>query len=209
MLISRYWDGRQPAPVLNIPLQDKPYCADVRDNLAVVATASPNIHIFNLQNPQQPLRTVQSQLKFQSRCVKIFTDKAGFAVGSIEGRVAINHVEPNRDSANFAFKCHRNDKDIFAINDLAFHNFGTFATVGSDGNYIFWDKDSKQKLKSFVPCPLPLTCCEFNPGGNMFAYAIGYDWSKGAAAYNPAVHKAHIFLHQVNPDNVRPKAAKR
>jgi len=205
----RWWDGRQQAPALNVPLQDKPYCADVKDNVAVIATSSPNIHIFNLQNPQQPMRTVQSQLKFQSRCVKIFSDKSGFAVGSIEGRVAVNHVDPNRDSANFAFKCHRNDKDIYAINDIAFHNLGTFATCGSDGNYIFWDKDSKQKLKSFSPCPLPVTCCEFNPGGNLFAYAMGYDWSKGATAFNPAVMKPHLMLHQVNIDNIKPKSSKR
>jgi len=205
----RYWDGRQATPTVSVPIQDKPYCADVRDHIAVVATSSPNIYVFNLQQPQQPMRTVQSQLKFQSRCVKIFADKAGFAVGSIEGRVAINHVESSRDGANFAFKCHRNDKDIYAINDIAFHPLGTFATCGSDGHYIFWDKDSKQKLKSFNQCPLPITCCEFSPNGSFFAYAMGYDWSKGASAYNPTVMKPHFMLHQVNPDTIKPKANKR
>lgn len=34
---------------------------------------------------------------------------------------------------NFAFKCHRHNEQVFAINSIAFHPFGTFATCGSDG----------------------------------------------------------------------------
>ena len=33
-----------------------------------------------------------------------------------------------------------------------------------------------------------------NAGGDMFAYAVGYDWSKGHEFYN-AASKNHIFLH--------------
>ena len=33
---------------------------------------------------------------------------------------------------NFAFKCHRENNDVFAVNCLCFHApFGTFATCGS------------------------------------------------------------------------------
>lgn len=34
------------------------------------------------------------------------------------------------------------------VNDISFHpQFGTFATVGSDGKFSFWDKDARTKLK--------------------------------------------------------------
>ena len=38
-----------------------------------------------------------------------------------------------------------------------------------------------------------ITCCTINAGGDMFAYAVGYDWSKGHEFYNGG--KNHIFLH--------------
>lgn len=45
-----------------------------------------------------------------------------------------------RDS--FAFKCHRQDTNVFSVNEIAFNaQYGTFATVGSDGVVNFWDKD--------------------------------------------------------------------
>jgi len=154
-------------------------------------------------------------LKNQSRCIRLFIDKTGFAYGSVEGRVAIHYIESARDGSNFAFKCHRKgpannnaNSEIFTVNDISFHNFGTFATVGNDGNYTFWDKDSKQKLKSFKNCDLPITCCDFSPNGNFFAYSVGYDWSKGYQGYNVAQMKPHVFVHQVQPSGeINPKPA--
>jgi mRNA export factor len=62
-------------------------------------------------------------------------------VGSIEGRVAVQHVEDNQQSKNFTFKCHRDGNDIYAVNSITFHPVhGTFVTSGSDGAYNFWDK---------------------------------------------------------------------
>lgn len=65
-------------------------------------------------------------LCFQHRCVSIFMDKktnqpTGFALGSIEGRVAIHYVNPTNPKDNFTFKCHRangstsNMQDIYAV----------------------------------------------------------------------------------------------
>jgi mRNA export factor len=39
------------------------------------------------------VQNIESPLKMQTRCIANFTDKSGFAVGSIEGRVAIQQVE--------------------------------------------------------------------------------------------------------------------
>ncbi len=52
----------------------------------------------------------------------------GYAVGSIEGRVAVEYIDPSAESQKrkFAFKCHRQKADngedtIFPVNALAFH----------------------------------------------------------------------------------------
>lgn len=34
-------------------------------------------------------------------------DKTGYLIGSIEGRVAVQHVDDSLQSKNFTFKCHR------------------------------------------------------------------------------------------------------
>ena len=65
------------------------------------------------------------------------------------------------------------------MNDISFHPVhGTLATVGSDGRFSFWDKDARIKLKTSEQFDQPLTACNFNPQGNIFAYATSYDWSK-------------------------------
>ena len=63
------------------------------------------------------------------------TDKTGYLVGSIEGRVAVQHVEESvGQTKNFTFKCHREGADIYAVNTMSFHpQHGTFVTAGSDG----------------------------------------------------------------------------
>jgi mRNA export factor len=66
------------------------------------------------------------------------------------------------------------------VNDIKFHpSHGTLATVGSDGRYCFWDKDARTKLKTLEHAvDQPITCCAFNGDGQIFAYAVSYDWSK-------------------------------
>jgi len=72
---------------------------------------------------------------------------------------------------------------------------GTFVTAGSDGAYNFWDKDSKQRLKAMAKASAPVPCAAFSRDGSVLAYAVSYDWSRGAGEHNPAAAKNHILLH--------------
>ena len=42
-------------------------------------------------------------------------------VGSIEGRVGVQHLDDAQQSKNFTFKCHREGNDIYSVNSLNFH----------------------------------------------------------------------------------------
>lgn len=69
-------------------------------------------------------------VSLQHRCVAIFKDKkgagapAGFALGSVEGRVAIQYIVAASPRDNFTFKCHRSNgtsngfQDIYAVSVL-------------------------------------------------------------------------------------------
>ncbi|KAK7454441.1 RNA export factor gle2 [Stygiomarasmius scandens] len=214
----KYWDLRSSTPVASVTLPERCYTFDVQYPLMVVGTAERHIQIFNLTNPTTAYKTITSPLKWQTRVISCFTasPNSGFAVGSIEGRVAIQYVEEKDSSNNFSFKCHRRDstpnsKDqamVYAVNDISFHPVhGTFSTCGSDGTIHFWDKDARTRLKTFEAAPGPISCTAFNRTGNIFAYAISYDWSKGHSGMTPG-HPNKLMLHACKEDEVKKRPRK-
>jgi len=216
----KFWDTRSPNPIMTMNTIEKVYCADVIFPMAVVSTAERGILVYQLLNQPQEFKKIDSPLKYQHRCVAICKDKKssnmpnGFALGSVEGRVAMQYVQATDPKDNFTFKCHRSDvssagqtQDVYAVNDIAFHpQHGTLATVGSDGKYSFWDKDARTKLKTSEACPQPITSCCFNAEGTIFAYSIGYDWTKGHEYFNPN-QKPAIFLRSC-ADELKPRSKK-
>ncbi|PCH42139.1 WD40 repeat-like protein [Wolfiporia cocos MD-104 SS10] len=213
----KYWDLRTPSPISTVQLPERCYTFDVVYPLMVVGTAERHIQIFNLTNPTTAFKTIASPLKWQTRVVSCFPAANGFAVGSVEGRVAIQYVDEKDSSNNFSFKCHRRDQSpttkdqslVFAVNDISFHPVhGTFSTCGSDGTINYWDKDARTRLKSFDPAPGPVPATCFNRNGTIFAYAVSYDWSKGHSGMTPGnVNK--LMLHACKDEEVKRKPAKR
>jgi mRNA export factor len=202
----RFWNGQQPTPVATLQLPERVYSMDIKYPLMIVGCADRHVLVYNLQTIQQnqsPYKQGQTALKMQTRCVSCFPDKTGYAVGSIEGRCSIAYIEDV--SKNFAFKCHRSNEEIFAVNDIDFHpTMGTFATGGGDGTYVFWDKENRQRLKQFQSCHYPITAGKFNGAGDLYAYAVCYDWSKGHEHNHPSLPRA-IMIHRVQESEVKPK----
>ncbi|CAI8043404.1 mRNA export factor [Geodia barretti] len=216
----KFWDLRQQTPVGQLQLPERAYCMDVMYPMAVVGTASRGLIIYTLEGGPAEYRKIDSPLKYQHRCVCIFKEKqglpTGFALGSIEGRVAIHYANPpNPAKDNFTFKCHRSavtgpgqTQDIFAVNCIAFHPVhNTLATVGSDGKFSFWDKDARTKLKTSEAMDQPISSCAFNCNGNICAYSVSYDWSKGHE-HHSTQKKNSIFLRSVQ-EEMKPRSKKR
>lgn len=89
----KYWDTRSPTAMASVQLSERCYAMDAKHPLLVVATADRQVHIFDIRKPSQIYKSIQSNLKFQTRTIACFPDASGFAIGSIEGRCAIQHVE--------------------------------------------------------------------------------------------------------------------
>jgi len=235
----RYWDPRQapaaggaPNPALTVSLPAKVYAMDQAGMLLAVATSDRHIYLYDLRKPQEAWKRLSSPLKFQSRSIAIHPKQDGFCLGSIEGRVAVHYVHetpvdiPQKDNEppkkmtceerSFAYKCHRRDasgSDVYAINSILFHpRHHTFATLGSDGTFAFWDKDAKQRLKQFDQLGNAVLCGAFNPSGTILAYAVGMDpaaglhinmqnqqSSLGASKTTPN----HIALHRVQTIDIQ------
>jgi len=212
----KYWDLRTSNPVASVQLPERCYSLDVCYPLMVAATAERHVCIFNLTNPGVIFKTMSSPLKWQTRIVSCFPSSNGFAVGSVEGRVAIQYVEDKDAQNNFSFKCHRKEtpgtKDqtqVYAVNDIQFHPVhGTFSTCGADGTINFWDKDARTRLKTFPDSPGPIATTAFNRTGTIFAYAVSYDWSKGHSGMTPG-HPNKIMLHACKDDEVKKRPNRR
>jgi len=215
----KYWDLRTPNPVSTVQLPERCYSMDVQYPLMVVGTAERHIQIFNLTNPTSAYNTMMSPLKLQTRVVSCFnsSQKSGFAIGSIEGRVAFQYINEKDSLHNYSFKCHRRDQTpnarnqslVFAVNDISFHPVhGTFSTCGSDGTIHFWDKDARVRIKSFDPAPGPISATAFNHNGTIFAYAVSYDWSKGYTGMTPG-HPNKIMLHACKDEEVKKRPVKK
>ncbi|KAI9664440.1 MAG: RNA export factor gle2 [Bathelium mastoideum] len=208
----KYWDLRQAQPAVTVNCQDRVYCMDIRDQMLVVGTADRWVNVISLNNPGTFYKSMQSPLKWQTRTVACFTDASGYAVGSIEGRCAIQYVEEKDQNANFSFKCHRqnlpNQRDgsnVYSVNAISFHPVhGTFSTAGSDGTFHFWDKDAKHRLKGYPEVGGSISATTFNRNGNIFAYAVSYDWHKGYAHNNPQ-YPNKIMLHPITGDECKPR----
>ncbi|TFK28177.1 polyA+ RNA export [Coprinopsis marcescibilis] len=214
----KYWDLRTQAPVATVQLPERCYALDVQYPWLVVGTAERHIKVFDLNNPTVPFKDLMSPLKWQTRTLSCFSlpSGGGYAVGSVEGRVAIHFIDDKNSQGNFSFRCHRRDsvpnsKDqslIYAVNAMAYHPVqGTLATAGSDGTMHFWDTEARTRLKSFDPTVAPVTSVAFNRTGDLFAYAASYDWSKGHSSMVPGTPNK-LMLHKCRDEEVRKRLKK-
>jgi mRNA export factor len=95
---------------------------------------------------------------------------------------------------------------VYAVNAISFHpQHGTFSTAGSDGTFHFWDKDAKHRLKGYPEVGGSISATGFNRNGNIFAYAVSYDWSKGYAHNTPG-YPNKIMLHPIVGDECKPRS---
>ena len=109
---------------------------DLRQNLLLVATAGRHIYLYDTRSLSAgPLQKRESSLKYQTRCVRFFSDATGFVCGSVEGRVAVDFVDAagETQAQRYAFKCHRQAAEgvdaatgapmeiVYPVNAIAYH----------------------------------------------------------------------------------------
>ena len=137
------WDPRSSSCTGTYSQPDKVYTMSLAGEKLVVGTASRKVWVWDLRNMGFVQQKRESSLKYQTRCLSCFPNKQGYVLSSIEGRVAVEYLDPSPEiqKRKYAFKCHRNkDGDvehIYPVNAISFHKeYNTFATGGSDGNII-------------------------------------------------------------------------
>ena len=149
------WDPRAKSKshlVSTCDLPAKAFTMDVSGRNVIVGCAQRKVVIFDVRKLDKPVSTLSSSLKHQTRVLRCMPNGSGYALGTVEGRIAIEYIDvEEHESRAYSFKCHRDKKTagqeiVYPVNAIAFHPIhGTFATGGCDGHVYTWDG------KCFVP----------------------------------------------------------
>ncbi|KAJ9705224.1 hypothetical protein PVL29_003336 [Vitis rotundifolia] len=126
------WDprgasGQERTLVGTYAQPERVYSLSLFSNRLVVATAGRHVNIYDLRNMSQPEQRRESSLKYQTRCVRCYPNGTGYALSSVEGRVAMEFFELSEASQakKYAFKCHRKSEAgrdiVYPVNAIAFH----------------------------------------------------------------------------------------
>ncbi|KAH8401125.1 hypothetical protein KR009_003167, partial [Drosophila setifemur] len=213
----KFWDPRTAVEAASMDMPERCYAADLCHPLAVVACADGTIVAISLETgPVERDRFVAPRygtLSNQVRSVAIYKGSGerpvGWALGRNDGRVCFQHLM-NKTSRDFTLKCHvhvdlvANMQDTYPVHDVRFHPVHqTMASVGSEGQYQFWDPSTRCKILQGPTFDQPLTKCSISGDGELMAYALGYDWAKGYTHFDTK-KKPHIFLHPVGTE-MKPK----
>ncbi|XP_016989081.1 mitotic checkpoint protein BUB3 [Drosophila rhopaloa] len=178
----KLWDMREKRCVGTFEQNNgKVYSMSVIDEKIVVATSDRKVLIWDLRKMDSYIMKRESSLKYQTRCIRLFPNKEGYVMSSIEGRVAVEYLDhdPEVQRRKFAFKCHRNREQnieqIYPVNALSFHNvYQTFATGGSDGIVNIWDGFNKKRLCQFHEYDTSISTLNFSSDGTALAIGCSY-----------------------------------
>eukprot|EP00518_Triparma_eleuthera_P004112 CAMPEP_0182453450 /NCGR_PEP_ID=MMETSP1319-20130603/510_1 /TAXON_ID=172717 /ORGANISM="Bolidomonas pacifica, Strain RCC208" /LENGTH=366 /DNA_ID=CAMNT_0024651385 /DNA_START=161 /DNA_END=1257 /DNA_ORIENTATION=+ len=190
----------------------KVFAMDWVGSTLMVATSGRKVLIFEVKKAGDSFEVSQvqardSSLKFQTRSCALFPDRTGFALGSIEGRVAIEYMEETdvavaQGKKKYAFKCHRVGDVVYPVNAIAFHPVhGTFATGGCDGQVVLWDARHKKRLVALPRLETSVACLAFSKGGDagrLLAVAQSYTFEEGEKDHPPdQIYVRELFEHEV------------
>ena len=209
----RFWDPRSPACASECAVPGKVFAMSVVGSTLVAALSGRKVVVFDAASRLDgPLQERESSLRYQTRAVQCFPDGKGFAISSIEGRVAIEYFDLAREvqEQRYAFKCHRTKvggvDTVYPVNALAFHRpFGTFASGGCDGHVYIWDPVNKKRVAHLHKYPTSIAALTFSDSGRFLAVASSYTFEEGE---KDIPQQDQVFIREVQEMEVKPKTLK-
>eukprot|EP01132_Coremiostelium_polycephalum_P004005 gene4005-5008_t len=207
----KVWDTKSGQEVSSHDLGAQIYTMSLSDNthMLVVGTADKHVTIYDTRNMNIPLQKRESSIKYQTRCIRNYIDGSGYALATVEGRIAMEYFDtsPQIQAKKYAFKCHRGTENgvdvVYPVNSIAFHPIhGTFATGGCDGNVYLWDGQNRKRLFFLKRFPTSISSMAFNSDGSLLAIASSYTFEEGEKDHPPD----QIFIHSINDAKFKPKA---
>lgn len=212
-LVSGGWDGcikcwdvrqGQNEPISSAKVSERVYALSATARKVVVVVDDKKLLIFDTRNLTSPAEVKDSPLKNQTRSVVCFPDSSGYAIGSIEGRIAVEYFDSTAEiqQKKYAFKCHRKGDLAYPVNALAAHPvYGTFASGGCDGTVSLWDGGNRKKLTQLPEYPTSISSLAFSSDGTVLAIASSYTYEEGEKDHP----SDQIYLKTIQDYDVKPR----
>lgn len=165
--------------------------------LAAVGIA---VNVYDLRNLKGPVQSKESSANFHVKCVRSFSSNQGYAVGSIDGCVALEYFDTTKThDMGCVFQCHPKSKNgryhLVSVNDIGFHpRYDTFITGDNEGYAIIWDAQSRKRLFELQRYPGSVASLSYNHSGQLLAVASSYTFQEA----NEVEEAPRIYLHQLD-----------
>lgn len=101
--------------------------------------------------------------------------------------------------------------NVYSVNDVRFHPTkpAVFVTAGGDSSVDFWNRITHTRVNHYevassseVARGAAITATGFSSSGALFAYAVGYDWSRGWSANTTDVVR-RLMVHRMTAEDTQ------
>lgn len=203
----RFWDARVADGIerSSVDKCEQPAiveCMSLVGYYLVVASGTTTINVYDLRNLSRPMQERTSPLKYKTVCICCYPNHLGYAIGSVDGRVALEFFDLSESfqAKSYAFRCVPKSRSArcslsAAVNAIEYHpNYGTFATGDNDGYCLTWDGEKKRMLYQYLRYPSSIASLSYNRDGQLLAVASSYTY-QGDEKMDETTH---IFIENVN-----------
>uniref|UniRef100_A0A1J3IWV0 Mitotic checkpoint protein BUB3.3 n=1 Tax=Noccaea caerulescens TaxID=107243 RepID=A0A1J3IWV0_NOCCA len=195
----KFWDTRQgESLVFSTDAGAAVRCITVSGNKLVVCVEAA-MHIYDLRNVHQPFQSYASQVEVPIRCITSVPYSRGYAVGSVDGQVALDFPNTSCSSEiNYTFRCHpksmKGRLNGTCINAIEFSpcGSGNFVTGDNEGYVISWNAKSKKRLFELPRYSNSVASLAFNHTGELLAVASSHTYQEAKEKEEPP----QVFIHR-------------
>ncbi|KAL0003772.1 hypothetical protein SO802_011333 [Lithocarpus litseifolius] len=169
-----------------------------------------SIHEYDLRKLDKLVQSKESHLNIRIRCVSSIPYSKGYAVGSVDGRVAVEMPYPsNPNDISYMFRCHPKSKDgryhLASVNDIVFNPLicGAFVTGDNEGYVTAWDALSKRRLFGLPRLPNSVASLSYNHDGQLLAVASSYTCQEAEEIEEPP----QVFIYKIDDSCIKSVSA--
>ncbi|XP_048134992.1 mitotic checkpoint protein BUB3.3-like [Rhodamnia argentea] len=161
--------------------------------------------VYDLRNLKRSLQLKESPVDARIRCISSSVFFKGFAVGSVDGRVAVEiSSSSNSNDSSYTFRCHPKAKNgrnhLVSVNDIVFNplGLGSFVTGDDEGYVALWDARNKRRLFELPRFGNSVASLSYSHGARLLAVASSYTYQE--ANELEELPEIHIFeLNELPP----------
>ena len=214
-----FWKLGTPQPMMNVKLQYIPMVMDFCMPYLVIGCSDSQIAVIQMEKFMQNQKIAYSKCNLESPIMSISLkpNSTRLAAGSIDGRICMTDMSFDYNgNVKFTdyilFRAHRHEVKnqpqqsyLYQVNCIGFHKKypNYLYSCGANSITYFWDCINKNKSAEFNYAGTSTTAADHSPCGQLFAYALGYDWSQGVWDLPNVKQRPFVCVHVVKNGEIR------